>query len=130
MLEVEELLDVVLRVPFAQVLEHVFVQSKFRQLTGSKQVGRGDDGRLCLRDWSKWILRRRRLEFMRLVDVRGQVICCGCVARITSDKDTTTSRGTDREAANSMFALKLIELSLLLPEFGAAFALGTCMWFG
>lgn len=56
MLELQELLDVVLRVAGAELVQHVFVESELRHLAGTKKIRRGDDGWLSFRDGAVLVL--------------------------------------------------------------------------
>ena len=111
-LQREELSYIVLRVACLHRLQRVLLQIKLGQLTGPQQIGRRDNRGNCIRS--------------RTVDFIHSASCCVCIAWITRNKYVTPVLRRDWE---TMLLLEARELSLLLPPFGAAFALGAFVGF-
>jgi hypothetical protein len=128
MLEVEELLNILLRVSHLETSQHVLVKCKCRKLTRAKKIWGSSNGwRHVLWDRSRWFGSGPRWGILLTAYIVHDLVSSGDIARITGDKDVTAMFRTDRVA---LLLLNASEQSLLLAPFGAVLTLGAIVLSG
>lgn len=123
-LKVEEVLDVLLRVAFVDLLQHGFVQCKGRELVGVEDV------RGCYHRGNDFGVRLVKLFGLPFDISRHDIHCRVGVAGIAVDEDAAALGRADREATDAVLCMQELELSLLLSPFGAVLSLITGVRFG
>lgn len=123
-LEVEKVLDVLLRVAFVDLLQHCFVQCKSRELVGIEDV------RGCYHGGNDFGVRLVKVFGLPFDLSRHDVHRRGGVAGIAVDEDATALGRADREATDAILCMQELELSLLFSPFGAVLSFVAGVRFG